>query len=119
MKKLSEENKLTIQFILGVLVVVSGLVLLFLGFFAVPLGEIAPSVLTAFGEAATFSGALIGVDYKYRFDRFKTLEEHRHRHYPRQIIEENVENYEEIDADTGNYPWDDGMPEDRGRDTGN
>lgn len=79
MKHLSQENKLTIQFILGVLVVVAGIVLLFLGFYAVPIGEIAPSVLTAFGEAATFSGALIGVDYKYRFDMFRTTEEYKHK----------------------------------------
>lgn len=79
MKHLSQENKLTIQFILGVLVVLAGLTLLFLGFYSVPIGEIAPSVLTAFGEAATFSGALIGVDYKYRFDMFRTSEEYKHK----------------------------------------
>lgn len=79
MKQLSQENKLTIQFILGVLVVLAGITLLFLGFYAVPIGEIAPSVLTAFGEAATFSGALIGVDYKYRFDMFRTSEEYKHK----------------------------------------
>ena len=91
MKHLSQENKLTIQFILGVLVVVAGIVLLFLGFYAIPLGEIAPSVLTAFGEAATFSGALIGVDYKYRFDMFRTTEEYRHKRHMRGIEEEDTE----------------------------
>lgn len=69
--RLNETEKLTIQFWLGVLVVLAGLTLLFLGFYAVPIGEIAPSVLTAFGEAATFSGALIGVDYRYRFNILK------------------------------------------------
>lgn len=77
--KLTSEEKLSLQFILGVFVVIAGLTLLFLGFFAVPLGEIAPSVLTAFGEAATFSGALIGVDYKYKFDRYKIDENYRHK----------------------------------------
>ena len=89
MKHLSQENKLTIQFILGVIVVVAGLVLLFLGFFAVPIGEIAPSVLTAFGEAATFSGALIGVDYKYRFDTFRTTEEYRHKRHMADVRKES------------------------------
>lgn len=77
MNSLNEKDKLTLQFILGVIIVLSGLVLLFLGFYAVPLGEIAPSVLTAFGEAATFSGALIGVDYSYKYRIFKTEEETR------------------------------------------
>lgn len=71
LKKLSQEQRLTVQFWAGLLIVAVGLVLLFLGFYAVPLGEIAPSVLTAFGEIATFSGALIGVDYRYRFKEFE------------------------------------------------
>ena len=70
---------MTIQFWVGLAIVVVGLVLLFLGFYAVPIGEIAPSVLTAFGEIATFAGALIGVDYRYRFKEFQAKEEYRHR----------------------------------------
>lgn len=77
MKKLNQEQKMTIQFWAGLFVVIVGLVMLFLGFYAVPIGEIAPSVLTAFGEMATFSGALIGVDYRYRYKMF----EEKHRHY--------------------------------------
>lgn len=75
MKKISQEQKMTIQFWAGLFIVMVGLVLLFLGFYAVPIGEIAPSVLTAFGEIATFSGALIGVDYRYRFKMY----EERHK----------------------------------------
>lgn len=81
MKKLSQEQRLTVQFWLGVGIVIVGLVLLFLGFYAVPLGEIAPSVLTAFGEIATFSGALIGVDYRYRFKELQVEEEYRHKRW--------------------------------------
>ncbi len=91
------ETKLSLQFILGVLVVVAGLVLLFLGFYAVPLGEIAPSVLTAFGEAATFSGALIGVDYNYKFRMYKTTEEFKHRRKMKGI-EEDENNEEDSDV---------------------
>ena len=71
MKHITQEEKMTIQLFLGVFTVLAGLVLLFLGFYAVPLGEISPSVLTAFGEVATFSGALIGIDYTYRYKMFK------------------------------------------------
>ena len=79
MKKFSNDKRLTIQFFVGLLVVVAGLVLLFLGFYAVPLGEIAPSVLTAFGETATFAGALIGIDYKYKFEEFKIRKGHEEK----------------------------------------
>ena len=37
------------------------------GFIAPPLAEIHHSVLIAFGEILTFSGSLIGIDYKYRY----------------------------------------------------
>ena len=60
-------KKLTAQFILGCVVTIAGLVLLFVGCFVPPIGEISPSVLVAFGEVATFAGALIGVDYHYKF----------------------------------------------------
>ena len=75
MKHISQEEKMTIQLLLGIVVVLAGLVLLFLGFYAVPVGQISPSVLTAFGEVATFSGALIGIDYSYKFKMFKERKE--------------------------------------------
>ena len=77
MKRLNNEKKITIQFWAGLLIVVIGLTLLFLGFYAVPIGEIAPSVLTAFGEIATFSGALIGVDYRYRYKIYEENKRHK------------------------------------------
>lgn len=75
MKHISQDEKMTLQLLLGIAVVLAGLVLLFLGFYAVPIGEISPSVLTAFGEVATFSGALIGIDYSYKFKMFKERKE--------------------------------------------
>lgn len=69
--------KLSIQLALGVILVITGVVLLFLGFYAVPVGEIANSVLVAYGEVSTFAGALIGVDYSYKFKTFKIEEEER------------------------------------------
>ena len=44
-----------------------GCTLLVAGFVTPPMGEIHHSVLIAFGEVLTFSGSLIGIDYKYRY----------------------------------------------------
>ncbi len=55
------------QLIVAVLLSVSGLVLLFLGFWCSPTGEIHNSVLIGFGEVSTFAGALFGVDYSYKY----------------------------------------------------
>jgi hypothetical protein len=66
--------KLTVQLILSVVLIIAGLTLLFLGFYAPPQGEIHHSVLIAFGEICTFVGALFGVDYTYRFKIKKSNE---------------------------------------------
>lgn len=60
-------HKLTIQLILAALITVAGLCLLFFGLFLPPSGVIDNSVLVAFGEASTFAGALLGVDYNYKY----------------------------------------------------
>lgn len=57
---------LTIQLFMAVLLVLSGIVLIFSGFWVAPEGEIHNSVLVAFGEVGTFAGALLGVDYSYK-----------------------------------------------------
>lgn len=64
---MKHSTKLTLQFIFAWVLAVIGLVLIFLGFFIDPTGEIHPSVLTAFGEILTFSGAILGIDYRYKF----------------------------------------------------
>ena len=56
-----------VQLILAVSLCVFGGMLLLAGFIAPPVGEIHHSVLIAFGEILTFSGSLIGIDYKYRY----------------------------------------------------
>ena len=50
---------------------VAGLVLLFCGFWVAPEGQIHDSVLVAFGEVMTFVGALLGVDYSYKFKAWR------------------------------------------------
>lgn len=44
-----------------------GIVLLFLGFYTPPVGNIHPSVLIAFGEIATFVSFIMWIDYYYTF----------------------------------------------------
>lgn len=65
------QMKLNIQLIIACIVTMSGLVLLFCGFWVSPTGEIHNSVLVAFGEALSFAGALLGVDYTYKFKAWK------------------------------------------------
>ena len=60
------KKRLTIQLVVEILLVMSGIVLLCSGFWSAPKGEIHNSVLVAFGEICTFAGALFGVDYSYK-----------------------------------------------------
>ena len=87
--KIKEETKRSIEFWFALILVLAGLVLLFLGFYSVPIGEISASVLTAYGETATFAGSLLGIDYSYRFKRDKLHMEERYRRE-----QEEGENYE-------------------------
>ena len=58
--------KIELQLIAAFVLSVGGLTLLFVGVFIEPDGEIHESLLVAFGETATFAGALFGIDYVYR-----------------------------------------------------
>lgn len=69
---ISDEQKMTIQLCLGVLLTIFGIALLVVSFLVPPLGVIHSSVLAATGESFTFAGALIGIDYTYRYRRFHT-----------------------------------------------
>ena len=55
------------QPVLATILVIFGVLLIVAAFCVPPLGIIDPTVLTAFGEILTFSGSLIGIDYKYRY----------------------------------------------------
>jgi hypothetical protein len=65
-RQMLNKSMKTTQLILAVSLCVFGGILLIAGFICPPLGEIHPTILTAFGEILTFSGALLGMDYKYR-----------------------------------------------------
>lgn len=80
--KITPDIKLNIQLAIAVVLVAAGLVLLFIGFFMDPQGEIHNSVLVAFGECCTFAGSLIGVDYHYRFKEFDRHRSHQPPHNP-------------------------------------
>ena len=41
--------------------------MLFCGVYIDPQGQIHETLLVAFGEVATFAGALMGIDYTYKF----------------------------------------------------
>ncbi len=54
------------QLITASILSIGGLILLFCGIFIEPQGQIHETLLVAFGETATFTGALFGIDYTYR-----------------------------------------------------
>lgn len=65
--KSKQEKRLTLQLIVAVCMAFFGCVLIVVAFVVPPTGEIHPSVLTAFGEILTFAGAVLGIDYNYKF----------------------------------------------------
>lgn len=67
MAQLKKVNRDIIQFISSLITLVAGIVLVFLGFFAVPIGVIDYTVITAFGLFLSFVGAVWHIDIKYDF----------------------------------------------------
>lgn len=74
-KTLNLHQKMTIQLWLGVCLAVIGILLLWVSFFVPPIGIIHSSVLAALGEVFTFSGALIGIDYSYKYKTIRYFQE--------------------------------------------
>ena len=85
-----EKIKLNIQLAIAVIVFLVGIGLLVAGFIFPPTGEIHNSVLVAFGEACTFSGGLIGIDYRYKFKVYLDTEDSKHAGHPRHISEQPI-----------------------------
>lgn len=69
---MATRRRLNIQLWLSVVIVIFGLIMLTASFIVPPLGDINSSVLAALGELLTFSGSLMGIDYNYRYKRYKT-----------------------------------------------
>ena len=93
-----EKVKLNIQLAIAVIVFLVGVGLVIAGFILPPPGVIHDSVLIVFGEASTFSGSLIGIDYRYKFKAYVVDQRKpRHRKHPAEpeIIEDNIEEYED------------------------
>lgn len=66
------------RIVMSWVLVVVGLILLIASFVAPPLGVINASVLAAFGEIATFAGALIGINFNYQL-KLKEMELQREK----------------------------------------
>lgn len=62
-----ENVKLLVQLGISVVVILLGCGLIIAGFIVPPVGVIDNSVLIAFGEVCSFVGALLGIDYTYRY----------------------------------------------------
>ena len=74
---MKNKTKTNIQLILGFALAIFGMVLLVVSFFVPPMGIIDASVLAATGEVFTFSGALIGIDYNYKYKVKNDLIQHQ------------------------------------------
>ena len=68
---MKEKQKINLQLWLGFALAVFGVMLIIASFVCPPLGVIDASVLAAIGEVFTFSGALIGIDYRYKYKRYE------------------------------------------------
>ena len=60
------KDKLNIQLLTAAVLSIGGLVMLYCGVYIDPRGAVHESLLVAFGEIATFAGALMGIDYVYK-----------------------------------------------------
>lgn len=87
----TEEQKMTIQLWMGVLLTIFGVLLLVASFLVPPLGVIHASVLAAVGEIMTFSGCLMGLDYHYKYKRFEDYKEYERYERTHREDEDTVE----------------------------
>lgn len=93
---MKEDAKLRVQLVESFILVIFGLILLTIGILTPPQGEIHSSVLVAFGEVATFSGTLLGMNYSYKRKRLlDRREDERRREEDLQRIKDDL--HESVD----------------------
>lgn len=73
--KMTKRQKMNAQLWLGFILAIFGIVLISVSFIVPPLGIIDASVLAAIGEIFTFSGALLGLDYNYKYKIYQKEKE--------------------------------------------
>lgn len=69
---MTQKSKLDARLAVAVILTIVGSGLLIAGFIVPPLGVIDSSVLVAFGETSTFVAALLGIDYNYKYQMYRT-----------------------------------------------
>lgn len=65
-------SRLNFRLAVASVLTIVGCGLLIAGFMVPPLGIIDSSVLIAFGETSTFIGAILGIDYNYKYQIYKS-----------------------------------------------
>lgn len=65
------------RFWLGCVLILVGIILIFLGFYVEPVGELSGSLLGAVGEVFTLGGALVGADAYVEY-RIKKIVHDKH-----------------------------------------
>lgn len=73
MAKFEKGSKEIVQFIASLIVLAAGIALIFMGFWAVPIGQIHYTVISTFGVFLSFVGAVWNIDIKYQY-KTKELE---------------------------------------------
>lgn len=70
-----QKTNLNARLAVAVILTIVGSGLLIAGFIVPPLGVIDSSVLVAFGETSTFVAAVLGIDYNYKYQIYKSRAE--------------------------------------------
>ena len=66
------KQRLNFRLTVAAILTIVGCGLLIAGFLVPPLGVIDGSVLIAFGETSTFVGAVLGIDYNYKYQIYQS-----------------------------------------------
>lgn len=81
-EKIKFDILINVQTILSVIFSISGIVLIFLGFFSVPIGEISTSLEIVLGELLGFIASLLGIDSYYSYRLSKTIKKDNNENKP-------------------------------------